>query len=65
MLNDVDFENKYLHGGKKQTLDCLDIMKCKFALYYFHITVLSYFYISLFHIHSCRRIPLNKQRREA
>ncbi|XP_055954047.1 cilia- and flagella-associated protein 251-like [Argiope bruennichi] len=27
MLNDIDFANKYLHNGKKETLDCLEIMK--------------------------------------
>ncbi|GFT28392.1 cilia- and flagella-associated protein 251 [Nephila pilipes] len=27
MLNDINFENKYLHDGKKSTLNCLDIIK--------------------------------------
>ncbi|CAL1269639.1 unnamed protein product [Larinioides sclopetarius] len=27
MLNDIEYENKYLHNGKKEALDCLDIMK--------------------------------------
>ncbi|GFX00764.1 cilia- and flagella-associated protein 251 [Trichonephila clavipes] len=27
MLNDINFENKYLHGGKKSTLNCLEIIK--------------------------------------